>query len=164
MTRRLILMRHAKSSWDHPGLDDHARPLNGRGAASAEALGVWLRKRGYMPDEVLCSSAVRTQATAEALGLSAPVTVLEALYHASPQAMMQVLRQAKGRAVLMLGHNPGIAEFAHHLAAAPPPHPRFDDYPTGAAMVADLPIADWAQAEGRSATVLDFVIPREIMG
>jgi len=135
MTRRLILMRHAKSSWDHPGLDDHARPLNGRGAASAEAL-----------------------------GLSAPVTVLEALYHASPQAMMQVLRQAKGRAVLMLGHNPGIAEFAHHLAAAPPPHPRFDDYPTGAAMVADLPIADWAQAEGRSATVLDFVIPREIMG
>ena len=163
MTRRLILMRHAKSSWGAADLSDHDRPLNARGRSSANALGAWLRARGYMPDEVLCSTAVRTQETAEGLALAAPVTLLDTLYHAGPKAMMQALRGASGRCVLMLGHNPGIAEFAYDLAATPPVHPRFAVYPTGATMVADLPINDWAQAEERSAEVVDFVIPREIM-
>lgn len=163
MTRRLVLMRHAKSSWDAANLSDHERPLNARGRRSANALGAWLRTRGYVPDEVLCSSAERTQETAERLGLTTPLTLLDTLYHASPEAMMRALRGASGRCVLMLGHNPGIAEFAYDLAATPPVHQHFAVYPTGATMVADLPINDWAQAEGRSAQVVDFVIPREIM-
>ncbi|MBZ8118439.1 histidine phosphatase family protein [Roseovarius sp. LXJ103] len=162
MTRRLILMRHAKSSWGAVDLSDHDRPLNGRGRRSANALGVWMRAQAYVPDEVLCSSSVRTQETAEGLGLIAPVTLLNSLYHASPEAMMRALRDASGQCVLMMGHNPGIAEFAHALAATPPAHPRFADYPTCATMVADLPIDDWAQAEARSAEVVDFMIPREI--
>ena len=57
--RRLILTRHAKSAWNNPALDDRARPLNSRGRRSALELGEWLHSRGYEPDQVLCSSAVR---------------------------------------------------------------------------------------------------------
>ena len=63
MTLRLILMRHAKSSWDSPGLDDHERPLNGRGCRSAKAIGAWLNDHGYLPDLVLSSDAERTRET-----------------------------------------------------------------------------------------------------
>ena len=54
MTCRLILIRHAKSSWDDPMADDHARVLNGRGRASAAAIGGWLAAKSYLPDVVLC--------------------------------------------------------------------------------------------------------------
>ena len=63
MTLQLILMRHAKSSWDDPAAADFDRPLNGRGRRSAKALGHWLRQRGWLPDRVLCSSARRTRET-----------------------------------------------------------------------------------------------------
>ena len=50
--RRLILTRHAKSSWDDPGMDDHDRPLNSRGLRDAPAMGQWLRDKGHLPDQV----------------------------------------------------------------------------------------------------------------
>ena len=59
--KRLILTRHAKSSWDDPLTPDHDRPLNDRGKAAAADLGQWLASRGYIPDEVLCSDALRTR-------------------------------------------------------------------------------------------------------
>lgn len=163
MTRRLILMRHAKSSWDHPTLTDHDRPLNPRGERGAQGLGAWLRAGGYLPDELLCSPARRTRQTAELLELDVGLTLVDRLYHAGPDQMMDVLRHATGRTVLMLGHNPGIAEFAWDLAAERPDHPRFADYPTGATLIADLPISTWADTEGRSAEVLAFVTPHDIM-
>ena len=61
--KRLILTRHAKSSWDDPLTPDHDRDLNDRGKAAAADLGQWLSSRGYVPDEVLCSDALRTRKT-----------------------------------------------------------------------------------------------------
>ena len=95
--RRLILTRHAKSAWDDPTLADHDRPLNARGRRSALALGDWLASRGYEPEEVLCSSARRTQET-WAMVAAAPVEVRPllriepGLYHASPDKMLTILR------------------------------------------------------------------------
>jgi phosphohistidine phosphatase len=162
MTRRLILMRHAKSSWGDAMLSDHARPLNGRGRRSAEALGDWLREHRYLPDEILCSSSTRTRETLERLNIDAPTQFLDSLYHASPQTMFQALSRAKGACVLMLGHNPGIAGFADALVAQPPDHPRFDDYPTCATLVAEVEIDDWSDLKKASGTPLAFVTPREL--
>uniref|UniRef100_UPI0035189862 SixA phosphatase family protein n=1 Tax=Nioella sp. TaxID=1912091 RepID=UPI0035189862 len=64
--KRLILMRHAKSDWSL-GQPDAARPLNARGQRSAEAMGDWLREKGYLPDQILCSSAQRTRETLDLL-------------------------------------------------------------------------------------------------
>ena len=67
--KRLILMRHAKSDWGDPMLPDHDRPLNKRGRRAASALGHWMREAGLRPDQILCSSATRTQETCARLAL-----------------------------------------------------------------------------------------------
>lgn len=163
MTRTLILMRHAKSSWDTPLLTDHARPLNKRGRNSAKALGDWLRDATYLPDEVLSSDAERTQETLQGLALDCPATWRADLYHAEPDAMLDCLRGATGQVVLMIGHNPGIAAFAGDLVDRPPPHDRFHDYPTGATLVVRFAIDDWQDLEPCTGQVMDFVVPRELM-
>lgn len=166
--KRLILTRHAKSSWDDPLTPDHDRPLNERGKAAAADLGQWLASRGYIPDEVHCSDALRTRKTFSGIAPALPATpVLElkpALYHAGPDVMLAVLRHAKGDVVMMIGHNPGIAEFAARLVSHAPNSPEFSRYPTGATLVADFAIDDWSELEFGMGTVDDFIVPREIAG
>lgn len=162
--KRLILMRHAKSCWDHPDLSDHARPLNGRGKTSAEALGHWLKESNFIPDQILSSSSIRTRETFEGLKLTGDVRWMDSLYHAEPEDMLDALRQATGQSVLMLGHNPGIAEFAQELVETPPDHARFADYPTGATLVAEFDIDDWSTLEPGTGQPRAFVVPRELIG
>lgn len=161
MTKRLILMRHAKSSWDHPG-PDHDRPLNNRGAKSAPAVGQWLREHGYVPEAILSSSAKRTRETNEGLGFKAPARFERSLYLAEPDVMLAELRKESAGAVLMLGHNPGIAVFAEMLVQQPPDHNRFFDYPTCATTVMDFDIDDWSALTYGTGKVQGFVIPREL--
>ena len=165
--KRLILTRHAKSSWDDPLTPDHDRPLNERGKAAAADLGVWLASRGYVPDEVLCSDALRTRKTWSGIAPALPGTpVLElkpALSHAGPDVMLAVLRHAKADTVMMIGHNPGISEFARKLVAREPNNPEFHRYPTGATLVCDFSIDIWDDAAFGQATTVDFIIPSEIV-
>ncbi|NOD95463.1 histidine phosphatase family protein [Ruegeria sp. HKCCD4884] len=163
MTRTLILTRHAKSSWENPMLDDHARPLNKRGRKSAPAIAKWLRVHGWAPDEVLSSTSARTRETWDRMGMTAEhVRFQDALYLASPDQMLRQLFDAKGQTVLMLGHNPGIAQFAQQLVQDAPKHPRFLDYPTCATTVIEFDVDSWAELQRHSGTVLGFVIPREL--
>ena len=165
--KRLILTRHAKSSWDDPLTPDHDRPLNERGKAAAADLGQWLASRDYVPGEVLCSDAVRTRKTFSGIAPALPgAPVLElkpALYHAGPDVMMAVLRHAKADVVMMIGHNPGIAEFAARLVAHAPANPEFGRYPTGATLVVDFDVADWGQVAFGQGVTVDFIIPSEIV-
>lgn len=166
MTKRLILTRHAKSSWDDPALTDHDRPLNDRGKAAAADLGAWLASRGYVPDEVLCSDALRTRGTWSGLAPALPGTPIlslkPALYHAGPDVMLAVLRHAGADTVMMIGHNPGIAEFAARLLARPPVTPEFHRYPTGATLVCTFEVERWADVGFGMGTMRDFIIPREL--
>jgi phosphohistidine phosphatase len=162
--RRLILTRHAKSDWDDPNLADHDRPLNGRGKRAAAELGEWLHSRGYDPDEVLCSTAARTRDTwariaATPLEVTPHVEYLAGLYHAGPDAMLAALRKATGDTVLMLGHNPGIAEFAAWLPARAPADPDFRRYPTAATLVVDFNVPNWMDVKPGTGSVLDFFVP-----
>lgn len=167
MTLRLILTRHAKSSWDSPALDDHDRPLNARGRGSAEKVGAWLAAQGYVPDAVLSSSSARTRETwalmAPHFGTRPQLRWERALYHAGPNTMLEVLRTAPTvGCVLMLGHNPGIAAFAESLVAQEPQHPRFFDYPTAATTVIDFDLPAWGDVDWRKGVAVDFAIPREL--
>ncbi len=166
MTKRLILTRHAKSSWDDPTMADHDRPLNERGRAAAADLGAWLASRGYAPGEVLCSDALRTRETWAGVAAALPgtpvVTLKPALYHAGPDVMLAVLRHATADTVMVVGHNPGIAEFAERLVARAPMNPEFQRYPTGATLVASFEIDDWSQLDYGLGSVRDFTIAREI--
>jgi phosphohistidine phosphatase len=167
MTKRLILTRHTKSSWDDPMTPDHDRPLNDRGKAAATDLGEWLASRGYVPETVLCSDAQRTRKTFSGIAPAlpgAPVLDLKpALYHAGPDVMLAVMRHAKADTIMMIGHNPGIAEFATRLVTRAPMNPEFSRYPTGATLVVEFNVETWEQVEFGTGITLDFIIPREIM-
>ena len=164
MTCTLILTRHAKSAWDTDAPSDHARPLNKRGIRSSIALGAWLRDCGHLPDQVISSSSHRTRETYELMELDAPAIFIERLYHASSEVMFQVLREAEQNTVMIIGHNPGIAAFAHAILHHAPAHSRFEDYPTGATLIAEFPINTWAELSWNSGRTLDFVVPRELRG
>jgi phosphohistidine phosphatase len=165
--KRLILTRHAKSSWDDPATPDHDRPLNERGKAAATELGVWLASRGYVPGEVLCSDAERTRSTWVGLAPALPgrpiLHLKPALYHAGPDVMLAVLRHATEDCVMMIGHNPGIGEFAERLVARAPIHPEFSRYPTGATLVCDFMTDSWAEVGFGAAATVDFIVPREVV-
>lgn len=165
MTKRLILTRHAKSSWDDPLTPDHDRPLNDRGKAAAADLGEWLASRGYIPSEVLCSDALRTRKTwsgiAPALPGTAILSIKPALYNAGTDVMLAVLKHATTDTVMMIGHNPGIAEFAQRLVSKAPLNSEFQRYPTGATLVLEFDISNWGDIAAGKGTVLDFVVPRE---
>lgn len=161
---RLILTRHAKSSWDDPAQDDSERPLNKRGRIAARELGDWLASRGYEPEEVLCSPAARTRETWEGIAAT-PLEVMAnrrlipALYHASPDTMLEQLKTATADTVMVLGHNPGIAAFASSLAATEPADPEFRRYPTAATVVLDFQIDDWRDVTPGQGSVRDFFVP-----
>lgn len=165
--KRLILTRHAKSAWDDPLTPDHDRPLNERGKAAAADLGQWLASRGYVPQKVLCSDAVRTRETWSGIAPALPATPLmelkPALYHAGVDVMLAVLKHAQADVVMMIGHNPGIAEFAEKLVAKAPLNAEFGRYPTGATLVVDFTVDAWDQVSFGQGVTVDFVIPREMV-
>lgn len=159
--RRLILTRHAKSSWDDPAQSDQDRPLNERGVRSARALGDWLASRGYEPEEVLCSTAERTRETWAGIALAAlevlpNIRYEPGLYQASAEKMLEVLRTATAPTVMMIGHNPGIAALAAMLPARPPLDPDFRRYPTAATLVVDFQIDTWSELRPGEGSVMDF--------
>ena len=161
MTKRLILMRHAKSDWSHD-LADHDRPLNKRGKLAAQSLGDWLRENGFVPDQIWCSSAKRTCETFEGLALDIAPLFTRSLYLAEPADLMAAAQASTGDCVLLIAHNPGIAWFAHQLLAQIPRHPKFAQYPTGATLVVDFDIVSWDQLQLGRGQLVDFVVPREL--
>lgn len=121
--RQLLLLRHAKSSWDAPGVPDHARSLNARGRGAAVAMARAMRDLGLMPDVVFVSSSRRTLQTLEAMTPfddPALIEPMDALYLASWQRLLEVVRGTPetARSLLLIGHNPGMHELALALAGA----------------------------------------------
>ncbi len=164
---QLIITRHAKSSWDNPYLRDHDRPLSRRGRKSSDAIGRWLAQKGYVPKIVLCSTSRRTSETWERMAGHMPqscnVFYEPHLYHGHTDSFLEVLAAADDSPVLMLGHNPGIGEFAGTILRQSPPHYAFMQYPTAATLVCEVPVTSWADVKLGSAETLDFVVPRELM-
>ncbi|MCY4259538.1 MAG: histidine phosphatase family protein [Rhodobacteraceae bacterium] len=164
---RLILIRHAKSSWDDPRTGDHGRPLANRGRKSASAIGQWLRDHEYCPRAVFCSTARRARLTWEGLSEFMPevpeIEFCPDLYGASGGMMLSRLATAKEAPVAMIGHNPGIGDFAAMIVRNPPHHYDFRRYPTAATLVCDFPVTGWQDIRPATATVVDFVVPRELM-
>jgi phosphohistidine phosphatase len=162
--KRLILMRHAKSDWSGGPSSDHDRPLNPRGRKAATALGDWLRHHDILPDQILSSSSERTRETLARLKLSPDIDTqfLRGLYLAPAEAILKTLQGTKAECVLMIGHNPGIGMMAEAILETLPEHPKFIAYPSGATLVAEFDITDWAQAEWGKANARHFTVPRDL--
>lgn len=167
MPLSLILTRHAKSSWDDPLASDHDRPLNKRGRRSAKALGQWLAEKNHVPAEVVSSTARRTVETWEGMAPALPDGTLirrdPKLYHAEAETILSCLHACAGSPVMLIGHNPGISDFANRIVAEPSKHERFWDYPTGATLIAQFPMDDWTQVGFGTGEVVDFIVPRDLL-
>lgn len=169
--RKLILVRHAKSDWpDQPDLADHERPLAKRGRRDAPVVGHWLAASGYMPDAVVCSTALRARQTWELLstGLAeaapgrTPVVRYEPrVYEATVLGLLMLVREFDPgwRTAAVVGHNPGIAELTAGLADPDDAVPQA--FPTTAAAVLALP-GPWANAAPGECRLLAFTIPAEL--
>lgn len=155
--KTLLILRHAKSSWKHPELADHDRPLNKRGKRDAPRMGKLLAQRKLRPDLIVSSTAKRARRTADEAAARCAydraIQLEHTLYLASPAAIIEVLRRVGGsaRLVLVVGHNPGLEELVTRLTG------RTELFPTAALAQIALPIASWTElrssTEGRLANL-----------
>ncbi len=169
--RTLMLMRHAKSSWDDQGLADVERPLAPRGRLSAPLVARHLRKQGLKPDLVLCSHAVRAQETWQ---LMSPVLccdvaceTVRSLYPGAPDRLLEALRRTpeEARTVLLIGHNPGLAAFAVSLAGTGPDKAMQQlrsKFVTAGVAVLAFAIERWAALAEGEGRLVSFVRPKDL--
>ena len=141
--KTLLVLRHAKSSWNDPTVDDHDRPLNGRGTRDAPRMGQLVHELGLAPDVIISSDAVRARVTAaavaDALGVADEIRLERRLYLATPSDIIAVLRSVPVSAAtaMIVGHNPGLEQLAERLTG------EANELPTAALAQISLPIERW---------------------
>jgi phosphohistidine phosphatase len=168
LSKRLFLLRHAKSSRDDPGLADHERPLAPRGRRAAKVIAEHLRRESLVPGLVLCSSSRRTQETLEgiapALGDRVAVQIESELYAAPEQRLLERLRALEEdvESVLLIGHNPAVERLALDLAGSGDKLATVRrKYPTGALATLEF-TGPWRELRPGTATLADFVTPKQL--
>jgi len=141
----LYLVRHAKSSWDHPGLNDFDRPLNERGIRDAPKMGEYLATQDILPQAIISSTANRARQTALALATSmripsANISENGQIYAASVTSLISVVQtwDDEQETIMMVGHNPGIAELAAILTDE-----HMADVPTCTVIAIELNVKRW---------------------
>ncbi len=163
----LYLLRHAKSSWDDPGLADHERPLAARGERAARRMAEIMARDGIAPELVLCSSARRARDTLTRVAVGIPsipdVRVEDELYAASARSTLARLRRVPDsvKSVMVVGHNPGLQELALWLLDPPGRARVGDKLPTGALAALQLDVPSWNRLRRRSATLQAVIRPRD---
>ncbi|MGI9416976.1 MAG: SixA phosphatase family protein [Geminicoccaceae bacterium] len=173
--RRLLLLRHAKSSWDQDGLDDAERPLAPRGRKAAPLMGRYISGRRLVPDLVLCSTAERARQTLELViaewersaGESVRVEMRTSLYLAHPGELLAALKRIDDgvERLMIIGHNPGLAILAERLAAKGDPRGMkalSKKFPTAALAVIDLDVERWADAAPGTGYLQSMVRPKDL--
>lgn len=167
-TRRLLLLRHAKSSWKDASLPDAERPLNARGRRSCELLQAHLEAANVGADLVVCSTARRTVETLERIvsGFAGhpEISVDERVYHGRAADLLSIARETdEGTASLMLiGHNPAIGELARGLAGAGADLAQLrDKYATGALATISFAVP-WPELGEGAGTLESYVRPKDL--
>jgi phosphohistidine phosphatase len=151
--KTLLLLRHAKSSWNQPELNDHDRPLNKRGKKEAPRVGSFLKANDLVPDMILSSTARRAHDTAQAVadesGFEGHIDLYQDLYLSDTACYLDILRRLPDDAnrVLVVGHNPDLDELLTLLTDVT------EHMTTAALAQVDLPISRWEEineaADGR---------------
>ncbi len=175
--RRLMLLRHAKSSWDHPGMKDIDRPLAPRGRRAAPLMGRFISRQGLLPEVVLCSSAVRAQQTWALVvaewdrsghTASPRIEMHTALYLASVSYLTSTIKRLDKdvQSVMIVGHNPAMAQLASGLAG-------YGDswsmqsmekkFPTAALAIVDFSIDSWREIRSGEGNLRKFTRPKDLL-
>ncbi|MDM7923769.1 MAG: histidine phosphatase family protein [Pyrinomonadaceae bacterium] len=161
--KKLLILRHAKSSWDNPELSDFDRPLNKRGKTAAPFMGSLIAERGQLPDAIVSSPAKRAAETATLVrehgNVPADIKFDERIYEASPQALRQVVSETADdvESLMVVGHNPGMEGFLLFLTG------RLRPMPTAALAIVELNIDSWSEIFANSGRLIELIKPKEEM-
>lgn len=159
--KTLLILRHAKSSWDNPDLADFDRPLNSRGLEAAPLMGNVIYKNDLQPQIILSSPAKRAKQTAilikETARIEGKINFAEDIYEASPLKLLHVVSEIddKNETVLLVGHNPGLEGFVKMLTG------EIHAIPTAALIKIDLNIESWKDTAANCGKVNLFVRPKD---
>lgn len=161
--KKLFIVRHAKSSWDFPDLDDYDRPLNRRGKRNAPEMGQRLAARDVLPDTLISSPAKRAAATARRIAeqISFPVNMIKhepLFYHGSINSMVGVIKSVidEVETLMIFGHNPGLTDLTNQLSGS-------DIYniPTCGIAEIDFDISSWSFLENQKGNLVSFDFPKK---
>lgn len=165
-------MRHAKSAWDLGVEADHLRPLNERGRRAVPVIGSYLAEVDFVPDLVLCSTAIRTRETLDRLLRDFPqspaIRYEQALYLASRADCLERLRRLgkRWRRVLVIGHNPGLQDLAAHLVGEADRTVAgriADKFPTASLALLDCALDSWSDLTPGAVRAARFVMPKQLV-
>ena len=161
--KKLLILRHGKSSWDNIYLSDYERPLNERGKRDAKRMGRLLRQMDLVPDLIITSSAERALATAERVAQAGDyegkIRPTRDLYHADPEEFIAVLADLETafERVLVVGHNPGLENLLEDLVDG------WQRMPTAALAQVALPIEQWRELDDATqGKLVNLWYPKEL--
>jgi phosphohistidine phosphatase len=161
--KTVLILRHGKSSWNNPGLEDHDRPLKKRGRKDAPRIGRLLVREGLVPDRIISSTAARARRTAElaaeACGYEGEVALSPEIYLSGPDAYLEELRILPDDVdrAMVVGHNPDVEDLVFLLSG------RSEVMPTAALAAIDVPLDRWKDLrEDRRGTMRGVWRPREL--
>ncbi len=167
---RLYIMRHAKSSWAIPGARDFDRELNDRGLQDLEKISKVMINEGVLPDKILCSSAIRTRQTLDAVidcfDNGPEIVYTERLYSSGLSEYIEIINSTKdAKSLLIIGHNPMCGSLAISLPGSGDSEELEKiayKYPTATISIIDFNMDDWADVTKASGILKKSVFPSEI--
>lgn len=161
--KTLLIIRHAKSSWEWDTLSDFDRPLNDRGKKDAPVMAQRLKDKNILIDAFISSPAKRARKTAEYFAETyhrkkEDIVLVSKLYHASPETFFEVVEELSDAAstVAVFSHNPGITTFVNQLTAAV----RIDNMPTCGIFAVSMEAVSWKQFKQAKKDFLFFDYPK----
>jgi phosphohistidine phosphatase len=159
--KKLLIIRHAKSSWDDPSLEDYERPLNKRGKKNAPFMGELLYKKGLLPDKILSSGAKRAKTTAkifqEKTKFSKEIEFDDDIYFKDEDDLIYLLQQTDDRVdtLYLVGHNPTLNFLAYYFVD-------FDkNIPTCGIVQIDFDVKSWSKISNKNAHFVAFEYPKK---
>lgn len=163
--KRLLLTRHAKSSWDHPDLRDIDRPLNNRGLKTAPIIGCVLKRLDYIPEAIFISPTKRTRMTAQLLAneLEFPqdqIKIIDFFYGASSSEIVHKTRQISDKieTAMLIGHNPTWTELCQRLTGE-----YLQNLPTCGVIVIEFDAESWSQLDDHNGQLKDVLAPKDFI-
>ncbi len=159
--KKLYLIRHAKSDWSNPSLDDYDRPLNKRGKKNAPKIGEYFNKKKVYPDLIISSPAYRARSTA--LKIAKQINYLETiefnehLYEASLKTILEIISFIKdvNDDVFIIGHNPSLNMLAFYLVDFN------ENIPTSGILEIEFNCNTWREVTKSNAKLLSFEYPKK---
>ncbi len=161
--KSLYLIRHAKSSWDNPGLNDLERPLNKRGKQNAPMMGKLLNKLGVLPDLIISSPAKRAISTAKRIALEtgypeSNISSNKLLYMAGVNDFIEVIMNTgdKINKLMIFSHNYGITDFANYISES-----NIENIPTCGVVKIDFDFDSWNKIKKEKGKLVFFEYPKK---